>query len=54
MIRLLSWDSYGNLSLIIRGKEYNYTSVSPYLYDKIKMLLSHKNYKAVFSILRSL
>jgi len=53
-ITLLSWNSYGEMSLLIRDKEHTYRGVTIDLYFKIKALIKYRNWKAVFKILNTL
>ena len=46
---------YGELGISFRGsKKYVYSDVSPFLYEKINILLRVKNYKEVQKILKNL
>lgn len=56
-IRIVSYEpSYGGkLEISFRGgRNYKYPNVSPYLYNYIASLLSHRNYKSVEKILRNI
>ena len=53
-IKLLSWDSFGEMALIIDGKEHRYQNVNCDLYFKIKALVKYRNWGACFKILNTL
>ncbi len=52
-IKMLSWDSYGNLSILIDGKEYNYCEVNIDEHIRLKAYVKYKNYKAFFRLVNS-
>lgn len=51
LLSILSWNSYGELSISIRGDVYTYYGIYEPLYERICKLLKHKNYSRVFKIL---
>ncbi len=50
---ILSWDSYGNLSILIDGKGYNYLGVNIDEHIRLKTYLEYRNYKAFFKLVNS-
>jgi vancomycin permeability regulator SanA len=54
-ISIVSYNNYGELGIVFDGgKKYIYNNVNPYLYEKIRTALRHKNYKAIEYLLRKL
>ena len=52
--RITSWDSYGNLSVLIDGKKYNYVGVYIDLHIRLETYLEYRNYKAFFKLINNL
>lgn len=53
-LHIIGWNSWGMLIVVIKGRRYEYDGVYEPLYKRIQALLQHKNYSAVFKILRRL
>ena len=53
-IRMLSWDSCGNLSILIDDKEYNYIGVGIDIHIRLKTYLEYRNHRAFFNVINNL
>jgi hypothetical protein len=53
-IVIISYDSFGDMSLYIGNKKYNYTGVFPEQYNMLKVYLKYKNKSSAFKLIRSL
>ena len=53
-VDIIYFDSYGNLKVLINGKEYRYFEVSPYQKEMLEKYIKVKNWGSVFKLIRSL
>jgi len=52
-IVFLSYSSYGDLKVLIKGKPYNYVEVLPNKAEYLQKLIKHHNWTSAFPLLQS-
>ncbi len=54
MFKIISHNSMGEMTVLIRDKRYKYIGISPFLKDRMESLLSHRNYSKAAKLLSNI
>ena len=54
MIRIVSFNSYGDLTVLIKDTKYRYYYVNPGTKKKLETYIRHKNWKSSFALLNGI